>query len=211
MTYAYEPKILLHQTLDERFEAPTDQGYTLRVMNYDQDSEGNEYGTWLNKTDPGTGALCAIQDETTNSQLSVQFCPFAIPATPNYLVLFYDEDERGRCSGHGSNVSTRLPHTLRSIYAAPIHRKIAFLSPSVFDARSNMLCSLSPLLTRATSPARRFVRDGAGAPCVPIGMWIFTRQQARNETLVDKVRSIAVAKGIDVSVLKYNNQTTCLS
>ena len=29
-------------------------------MNYDQDSEGNEYGTWLNKTDPGTGALCAI-------------------------------------------------------------------------------------------------------------------------------------------------------
>ena len=87
------PKILLHQTLDERFEAPTDQGYTLRVMNYDQDSEGNEYGTWLNKTDPGTGALCAIQDETTKSQLSVQFCPFAIPATPNYLVLFYDEDE----------------------------------------------------------------------------------------------------------------------
>ena len=47
--------------------------------------------------------------------------------------------------------------------------------------------------------------------CVPTGMWIFTRQQARNETLVDKVRSIAVAKGIDVSVLKYNNQTTCLS
>jgi len=42
-------------------------------------------------------------------------------------------------------------------------------------------------------------------------MWIFTRQQARNEILVDKVRSIAVAKGIDVSVLKYNNQTTCLS
>ena len=84
---------MLHQTLDERFEAPTDQGYTLRVMNYDQDSEGNEYGTWLNKTDPGTGALCAIQDENTKSQLSVQFCRFAIPATPNYLVLFYDEDE----------------------------------------------------------------------------------------------------------------------
>ena len=40
-------------------------------------------------------------------------------------------------------------------------------------------------------------------------MWIFTRQQARNEILVDKVRSIAVAKCIDVSVLKYNNQTTC--
>ena len=72
---------------------PTDQGYTLRVINFELDSEGNEYGTWLNKTDPGTGALCAIQDENTKSQLSVQFCRFAIPATPNYLVLFYDEDE----------------------------------------------------------------------------------------------------------------------
>ena len=30
-------------------------------------------------------------------------------------------------------------------------------------------------------------------------MWIFTRQQARNESLVGKARSIAVAKGIDVS------------
>jgi len=56
------------------------------------------------------------------------------------------------------------------------------------------------------------IRDEAGiSDRFLTGMWIFTRQQARNETLVDKVRSIAVAKGIDVSVLKYNNQTTCLS
>ena len=59
--------------------------------------------------------------------------------------------------------------------------------------------------------AHRFVRDGAGAACVPSTMWIFTRQQARDEGLVAKVRGIAVAKGIDVSVLKYVNQTACVS
>ena len=71
---------------------------------------------------------------------------------------------------------------------------------------------------RAAVPARvaklqaSSIRDEAGiSDRFLTGMWIFTRQQARNETLVDKVRSIAVAKGIDVSVLKYNNQTTCLS
>eukprot|EP00964_Phaeocystis_antarctica_P095319 scaffold61806_cov67-Phaeocystis_antarctica.AAC.2 len=57
--------------------------------------------------------------------------------------------------------------------------------------------------------ARRFVRDGAGAACVPNGMWIFTRQQARDEGLVAKARGIAVAKGIGVSVLEYVNQTAC--
>ena len=42
-------------------------------------------------------------------------------------------------------------------------------------------------------------------------MWIFTRQQARDEGLVAKARGIAVAKGLDVSVLKYVNQTACVN
>ena len=42
-------------------------------------------------------------------------------------------------------------------------------------------------------------------------MWIFMRQQARDEGLVAKGRGIAVAKGVDVSVLKYVNQTACVS
>ena len=76
-----------------------------------------------------------------------------------------------------------------------------------------LLCPLSPRTTRGIScmDARRFVRDGAGAACVPNGMWIFTRQQARDEGLVAKARGIAVAKGIDVSVLEYVNQTACVS
>ena len=57
--------------------------------------------------------------------------------------------------------------------------------------------------------ARRLTRDGAA--CVPSGMWIFTRQQARDEGLVAKTRGIAVAKGLDVSVLKYVNQTACVN
>jgi len=38
------------------------------------------------------------------------------------------------------------------------------------------------------------------------GLWIFTRQQTRNETLVTKVRGIAEAKGFDLSVLNVVQQ-----
>ena len=57
--------------------------------------------------------------------------------------------------------------------------------------------------------ARRLTRDGAA--CVPSGVWVFTRQQARDEGLVAKARGIAVAKGLDVSFLTYVNQTACVS
>merc|ERR1712135_136539 len=38
------------------------------------------------------------------------------------------------------------------------------------------------------------------------GLWIFTRQQTRNVTLVTEVRGIADAKGFDLSVLKVVQQ-----
>jgi len=41
------------------------------------------------------------------------------------------------------------------------------------------------------------------------GLWIFTRQQDRNEALVEKVRHIATDKGFDVSVLQHGNHTGC--
>lgn len=41
------------------------------------------------------------------------------------------------------------------------------------------------------------------------GLWIFTRFQERNETTLDKVRAIAVAKGFDLSVLNDCTQTNC--
>lgn len=41
------------------------------------------------------------------------------------------------------------------------------------------------------------------------GLWIFTRQQQRDEALVQKVRSIASAKGFDLSVLNDVDQTSC--
>ena len=65
-----------------------------------------------------------------------------------------------------------------------------------------------PLSPPRVVHARRYVRNGA--TCVPSGMWIFTRKQARDEGLVAKARAIAVAKGLDVSVLKYVNQTGCV-
>lgn len=41
------------------------------------------------------------------------------------------------------------------------------------------------------------------------GLWIFSRSQERNETLIDAVRSIAVDAGFDVSVLNDVDHTDC--
>jgi len=41
------------------------------------------------------------------------------------------------------------------------------------------------------------------------GLWIFTRQQTRNEELVQKARKIAEAKGFDLTVLNDVDQSTC--
>mmetsp|Transcript_133571 Transcript_133571/g.260094 ORF Transcript_133571/g.260094 Transcript_133571/m.260094 type:complete len:212 (-) Transcript_133571:359-994(-) len=41
------------------------------------------------------------------------------------------------------------------------------------------------------------------------GLWIFSRQQARNEQLVQKVRSIAQTKGFDLTVLNDVDQSKC--
>lgn len=41
------------------------------------------------------------------------------------------------------------------------------------------------------------------------GLWIFTRQQKRDEALVQKVRSIAKSKGFDLSVLNDVDQSEC--
>ena len=93
-----------------------------------------------------------------------------------------------------------------AVFAAPARTRstaVGPLSPRPIPRPMRGTCQCS-------TDARRFVRDGAGAVCVPSAMWIFTRQQARDEGLVAKARGIAVAKGIDVSVLKYVNQTACL-
>lgn len=41
------------------------------------------------------------------------------------------------------------------------------------------------------------------------GLWIFTRNQVRDDALVDKVRSIASNAGFDLSVLNDVDQTNC--
>jgi len=41
------------------------------------------------------------------------------------------------------------------------------------------------------------------------GLWIFTRQQKRDNSLVNKVRDIAKQKGFDLSVLKDVDQSSC--
>eukprot|EP00929_Paragymnodinium_shiwhaense_P031082 TRINITY_DN174_c0_g1_i1.p1 TRINITY_DN174_c0_g1~~TRINITY_DN174_c0_g1_i1.p1 ORF type:complete len:217 (-),score=40.07 TRINITY_DN174_c0_g1_i1:203-853(-) len=43
------------------------------------------------------------------------------------------------------------------------------------------------------------------------GLWIFTRSQSRDDTLMNKVRSIAEAKGFDLSVLNDVDQSNCKS
>merc|ERR1712151_1024338 len=41
------------------------------------------------------------------------------------------------------------------------------------------------------------------------GLWVFTRQQTRNEALVQKIRGIASSKGFDLSVLNDVDNTAC--
>jgi lipocalin len=41
------------------------------------------------------------------------------------------------------------------------------------------------------------------------GLWLFTRQQERNEALVEKMRGIAEAKGFDLAVLNDIDNTAC--
>merc|ERR1712100_699902 len=41
------------------------------------------------------------------------------------------------------------------------------------------------------------------------GLWIFTREQKRNEELIAKVRGIAESKGFDLSVLNDIDHTKC--
>ena len=66
----------------ERFEAPTDLGYTIKVINHEEDATG--------LTIPAP-ALCAIQDAASKSKLTVGICMLPIPAATNYHVLFHDK------------------------------------------------------------------------------------------------------------------------
>jgi apolipoprotein D and lipocalin family protein len=50
-------------------------------------------------------------------------------------------------------------------------------------------------------------RTGSGVN--DAGLWIFTRQQTRNETLIDDVRAIASSKGFDLTVLNDVDQANC--
>jgi lipocalin len=55
-------------------------------------------------------------------------------------------------------------------------------------------------------------KDGGCKPGTGIndsGLWIFTREQKRNEQLVSKVRAIAKSKGFDLSVLNDVDQSKC--
>merc|ERR1712066_238677 len=57
--------------------------------------------------------------------------------------------------------------------------------------------------------------DGQGGLCRTgtgvnqAGLWIFTRQQTRDEALVQKVRQMAQSKGFDLSVLNDVDQSNC--
>ena len=70
--------------------------------------------------------------------------------------------------------------------------------------------SLEPSLTRNCFGVLRVCLSGwAGTGVNGSGLWIFTRMQTRNEAVIQKVRSIALAKGFDLSVLQDINQTSC--
>mmetsp|Transcript_440 Transcript_440/g.634 ORF Transcript_440/g.634 Transcript_440/m.634 type:complete len:249 (+) Transcript_440:809-1555(+) len=58
-----------------------------------------------------------------------------------------------------------------------------------------------------TIPGTNGCRTGSGTN--NSGLWIFTRNQVRDDELVNRVRSIAQEKGFDISVLNDVDQTSC--
>ncbi|CAE7497076.1 unnamed protein product [Symbiodinium sp. CCMP2592] len=58
-----------------------------------------------------------------------------------------------------------------------------------------------------TLPAEAGCMTGSGTN--GSGLWIFTREQERDEALVQKVRAIAAQKGFDLSVLNDVDQSAC--
>lgn len=68
------------------------------------------------------------------------------------------------------------------------------------DAEGYALVSGGP----PTNSAPGGCRTGSGVN--GSGLWIFTRQQARDQALVDKVRGIAAGKGFDLTVLNDIDQ-----
>lgn len=48
-----------------------------------------------------------------------------------------------------------------------------------------------------------------GSGITNAGLWVFTRKQERNETVVQRARKVAEEQGFDVSVLKDVNQSLC--
>jgi len=62
-------------------------------------------------------------------------------------------------------------------------------------------------------PSDNFSTDGGlcktGTGINDSGLWIFSRSQERNETLIDHVRDIAIDAGFDVSVLNDVDHTNC--
>ena len=120
----------------ERFEAPTDLRYTIRVNNYAEDAMGNGYGTWQ------LDNVCAIQDEVTQSQLNVTLCSVPMgegkgDGGTKYYVLFHDEATgvalvKDAALERSSNVSMQpiLPLPLAMLHnlspsavAAPAHTR----------------------------------------------------------------------------------------
>lgn len=100
------------------------------------------------------------------------------------------------------------------------------------DARLRVgLCALPRINGVTTGPywivaydeAKGYALVSGGQPNIPTsngmcktgsgvnnsGLWIFTREQQRNDDLVNEVRAIAESKGFDLSVLKDVDQSNC--
>ena len=60
-------------------------------------------------------------------------------------------------------------------------------------------------------PATIQVGDGCktGTGVNNSGLWIFTREQTRDNDIVNKVRNVAKSKGFDITVLNDVDQTNC--
>eukprot|EP00584_Thalassiosira_punctigera_P006744 CAMPEP_0172541606 /NCGR_PEP_ID=MMETSP1067-20121228/12386_1 /TAXON_ID=265564 ORGANISM="Thalassiosira punctigera, Strain Tpunct2005C2" /NCGR_SAMPLE_ID=MMETSP1067 /ASSEMBLY_ACC=CAM_ASM_000444 /LENGTH=226 /DNA_ID=CAMNT_0013327675 /DNA_START=142 /DNA_END=819 /DNA_ORIENTATION=+ len=136
-------------------DRPTLLGYTIDVLNSDQNANG----------DARAGNLCAyIPDPSIPSKLAVAPCFLPCFAAGPYWVVDYDEGEGYALISGG-----------QPVYVG-----------------ENGKC-----------------KGGTGVN--NSGLWIFSRSQTRNQTLIDNVRQIALDAGFDLSVLNDVDQSSCSS
>merc|ERR1712166_109129 len=153
-----------------------------------------------------------------------------LPKGRNYCVVAEYSRKSKSLFGWDLNVHNRDQDADGTVHDSTKDTKGAGLCAKVVNATNGKLevapCFLPPALSGpywVIQATQGWALVVGGQPTIPTtaglcktgdgvnnaGLWIFSRQQTRNETQITLARNIATENGIDVSVLNDIDQTNC--